>query len=819
MKAKSIISILILVVFAVIGAKAQAPQGMSYQSVVRNSAGATQISTPGTIRFSILVDGESGTPVYVETQTFTTSAQGLIVATIGKGSPTQGTFSAINWSVGNYYLKVEVDISNKGSYSLSGTSPIVSVPYALYSGTAGNLAATGGSSSNVLTWDGGNTDPNVALFEVKDKNGNPIFSVYPTGVEIIFDETAPVRGAKGGFAVSGRNSTRAVVDIMRMNADSTTVYVNNLAKRGAKGGFAVSGRNSTRAGASEILRVTPDSTRIYTSNAASGFGVGQRGSGTTDSYLKLLPNNYFIGHQSGIKTTGLYNTFFGYTTGLANTTGANNIFIGYEVGKTNTTGSFNTFLGYQAGFTNNASYNSFVGYQAGKANTSGQFNTFFGYNAGLSNNTGVSNVFIGNESGKTNTGGSSNVFIGKSSGAGNTTGSSNLFIGKESGFKTTTGFSNLFLGENSGYSNLTGEHNVFIGQFAGYSGTALKNNIFIGDSSGYNSNNQFATNNVFIGYAAGKNTQSYNNIFLGNQAGWSNSGGQNNIAIGDKAGYSNTTSQNIFIGTEAGKSNTTGSFNIMMGRYTGRNVTTGSQQILIGGGAGGSLTTGNENIMLGSNAGAINDGDRNIFIGNSAGWSNTGSNNIIMGYKVGYAYFQTVSNRLIIDNSQVAAPLIWGEFDNRRLVINGTNTNNSTNRNFFVNGSAGGTGGWFNDSDMRLKKSIKTIQNPLEKVMALHGVNFEWKDTSNHEKGIQIGFIAQEAEKIIPEVVNYSKENDVYSMQYAPITALLVEAMKEQQLIINNQAKENTEQKASIDELKARIAKLEELVNKLATNK
>jgi trimeric autotransporter adhesin len=264
------------------------------------------------------------------------------------------------------------------------------------------------------------------------------------------------------------------------------------------------------------------------------------------------------------------------------------------------------------------------------------------------------------------------------------------------------------------------------------------------------------------------------------------------------AGFSNTTSQNIFIGTEAGKNNTTGYFNIIMGRWAGHQITTGYQQTIIGAGAGVSLTTGAENVMLGSNAGSVNDGDRNIFIGNSAGWSNTGSNNIIMGYKVGYGYFQTVSNRLIIDNSQVATPLIWGEFDNRRVVINGTNSSNLNNRTFFVNGSTGGTGPWWNDSDERLKKNIKTIESPLKKVLALRGVNYEWKDTTNHDKGLQIGFIAQETMKILPEVV--SNNGGTFAMQYAPITALLVEAIKEQQKkiedleLLNNRIKQLEEQ-------------------------
>jgi len=84
--------------------------------------------------------------------------------------------------------------------------------------------------------------------------------------------------------------------------------------------------------------------------------------------------------------------------------------------------------------------------------------------------------------------------------------------------------------------------------------------------------------------------------------------------------------------------------------------------------------------------------------------------------------------------------------------------------------------------------------------MSLSGVNFEWKDTSM--KGKQIGFIAQEVEKVVPEVVTYSKETDLYTLQYAPVTALLVEAMKEQQKTIEQLKAENEALKKQMEEIK-----------------
>ena len=82
------------------------------------------------------------------------------------------------------------------------------------------------------------------------------------------------------------------------------------------------------------------------------------------------------------------------------------------------------------------------------------------------------------------------------------------------------------------------------------------------------------------------------------------------------------------------------------------------------------------------------------------------------------------------------------------------------------------------------------INGALAKVLSLRGVNFEWEEAANRGPGLQMGFIAQEAEAVIPEVVARRGGKGLYGMQYAPITALLVEAVKDQQRVIERQASE-----------------------------
>ena len=86
-------------------------------------------------------------------------------------------------------------------------------------------------------------------------------------------------------------------------------------------------------------------------------------------------------------------------------------------------------------------------------------------------------------------------------------------------------------------------------------------------------------------------------------------------------------------------------------------------------------------------------------------------------------------------------------------------------------------------SDFRLKENIKPIENPLDKVLNLNGVNYQWKYKENDRKKY-IGLIAQEVEKVLPEVVFQHDGN--YGLNYKFLVPLLVEAVKERQNQIEN---------------------------------
>ena len=111
---------------------AQAPNKMSYQCVIRNAGGTLVTNTGVSVKISILQGSESGTAVYTETHGVTTNANGLATLQIGTGTPVTGTLGAVNWAAGPYFIKTETDPAGGTNYTITGTSELASVPYALY---------------------------------------------------------------------------------------------------------------------------------------------------------------------------------------------------------------------------------------------------------------------------------------------------------------------------------------------------------------------------------------------------------------------------------------------------------------------------------------------------------------------------------------------------------------------------------------------------------------------------------------------------------------------------------------------------------------
>ncbi len=307
--------------------------------------------------------------------------------------------------------------------------------------------------------------------------------------------------------------------------------------------------------------------------------------------------------------------------------------------------------------------------------------------------------------------------------------------------------------------------------------------------------------NVLIGSLSGTlNTTGFQNTFVGVFSGQQNMTGFQNTFLGAFAGQQNTTSSlNTFIGNSSGKQTTTGANNTFLGALSGQSNTTGFQNTFIGMFAGAENTTGQSNIYIGNSAGSGNSiGSKNTLVGSFAGTENTsGEGNIFIGYTAGF--FELGSDKLYIENSNSSSPLIYGEFDTDEVTING---------DLCYTGTLSAC------SDLRFKKNIKPIAAALNKIKKINGVSHEWKQEEFQDKvwknGIEYGVIAQEVQKVFPHLVNEDEEGYLY-VDYSKLTPILLEAIKEQQKIIERLEEQHLVQETRINQLQLGFKLLEKL--------
>ena len=144
---------------------AQAPQGFNYQATVRNSSGALVVNQNVTFKFNLMQNSPTSVPVYSETHYVPTDDLGAVNLVIGQGTETTGTFSAINWGSGNYYMGIELNTGN--GYVAMGTTQLLSVPYALYANSSGNSQSKGKTTIMII----GNINDSQAAAQIAAEAG------------------------------------------------------------------------------------------------------------------------------------------------------------------------------------------------------------------------------------------------------------------------------------------------------------------------------------------------------------------------------------------------------------------------------------------------------------------------------------------------------------------------------------------------------------------------------------------------------------------------------------------------------------------------
>ncbi|MBI5218755.1 MAG: tail fiber domain-containing protein [Bacteroidia bacterium] len=483
------------------------------------------------------------------------------------------------------------------------------------------------------------------LFEIKDKNGMTVMVVYQDSVRFSVGEGTGKAQNRGAFAVSGKSSSKS--------------FTHNY------------------------LYLNPDSTRIYTSDTISGFGVNNIGATSSTSYMKLTPKNYFIGHGTGTHISqslgGAYNSVLGYYAGSSLNTGSSNIIIGYHAGDSLTSGCDNVIMGYNAG-KNGHNYhrniligyeagfnisengdNVLIGYQSGFNTTVGIRNTAIGFQSLYSNITGCENVAIGGYALHSNIDGANNTALGRNTLYANISGSSNTAVGVEALASNTTGWSNTACGEGALGSNVSGSDNTAVGVGTlVFNTTGLFNTAVGSDAMTYNTSGGW---NTGIGMGAlSANTTAYDNTAVGSYALYLNTGMQN-TAMGSRALYSNTTSNGNSAFGYAALDNNTGSGNSAFGRTALTLNTTGNYNVAVGNSALSYNTTGNNNVSVGVAALVSNksgygnvalgyysaykdtNGYQNVAIGQEALYENiSGGRNVAIGY---YAMQKNTSGTMV----------------------------------------------------------------------------------------------------------------------------------------------------------------------------
>lgn len=206
----SAIAVLVANIFA------QPPQLMSYQSVVRTASGELITKQSIGVRTTILRASIIQIIVYQETYSPnpSTNENGLLTLQIGSGTASTGDFSKIDWSNGPYFLRTEIDPKGGTSYSISGQSQILSVPYALYA------EKTGSETDPVWTGVSGNyyTKTNLQTSGQSSVHWNNLTSM---DADIEDLEDGSLSGSKVGTGISADNITAGTLPLARLSGITT----------------------------------------------------------------------------------------------------------------------------------------------------------------------------------------------------------------------------------------------------------------------------------------------------------------------------------------------------------------------------------------------------------------------------------------------------------------------------------------------------------------------------------------------------------------------------------------------------------------------
>ena len=199
---KTFYAILCIAIASLTQLQAQAPQGFNYQATVRNASGDLVVNQNVSFSFNVIQGAQTADPTYSENHTLLTDDLGQVSLVIGQGTPTAGIFSEIDWSIGNYYLAIELDTGS--GFEPMGTSQLFSVPYALFAENVRESLPQGISNGDTLKWNASTSSWEVSS---STSSANNAFEIKSTQVNYYSNNTASSGGevvGDGGSSVIAR---------------------------------------------------------------------------------------------------------------------------------------------------------------------------------------------------------------------------------------------------------------------------------------------------------------------------------------------------------------------------------------------------------------------------------------------------------------------------------------------------------------------------------------------------------------------------------------------------------------------------------------
>jgi hypothetical protein len=403
--------------------------------------------------------------------------------------------------------------------------------------------------------------------------------------------------------------------------------------------------------------------------------------------------------------------------------------------------------------------NTAVGFDALHSITGGSFNTATGSNALLSNTTGFYNTATGVNALGNNTTGDSNTATGLSALISNTTGGGNTATGVEALSSNTTASNNTAIGVLALTNNTTGDGNTATGSFALQFNTTGVENTATGVSALYV--NTTGSDNTATGLnALLSNTTGFYNTAVGAGALSANTGGVGNTATGAFALSSNDSSDNSAFGDIALYSNTEGFSNSAVGEGALYGNTSGGNNIGIGYLAGQNLTTGSNNIDIGKAFDGVAGEANTIRVGTQGTQTRT--------FIAGIAGVGVTGSAVLVSSSGHLGVRV---------------------------------------SSARFKDAIKPMDKASEAILALKPVTFRYKKEIDPDRTPQFGLVAEQVEKVNPDLVVRDAEGKVYTVRYEAVNAMLLNEFLKEHRNVEAQDRKIREQEATIAKLKVAVAK------------